>query len=35
LLRLGRTAELVDGVEVEARLAEMRDRLLTRYGALT
>ena len=35
LLRLGRTAKLIDGVEVEARLAEMRDRLLTRYGAHT
>jgi proteasome accessory factor C len=35
LLRLGRTAELVEGPEVETRLAEMRARLLARYGAHT
>ena len=31
LLRLGHTAELVEGSAVEDRLTEMRERLLTRY----
>ncbi len=33
LLRLGRSAELLEGAEVEESLAEMRTRVLARYGA--
>lgn len=32
LIRLGRTAELVEGDEVAARAAELRSRILGRYG---
>lgn len=32
LLRLGNTAELIEGPEVQDRLSDMRSRLLARYG---
>ena len=35
LLRLGNTAELLEGTEVEERLQDLRLRILDRYGAAT